>query len=141
LHSGKTVIQFIYDSHYEGAESVARYLREWKSIKGRLDDRRYGEVLAQLEYQVGQAIVWRDAVSNWFLRASGVPDSHGRAGRYPGRIEAESMNLSGYVTTTVTPWEAASSGKAVECTAERCMASFSYGGESGRRNVIVQYFD
>src|SRR5262249_23743776 len=108
LHSGKTVIQFIYDSNYEGAETVAKYLREWKSLKGRVDDRRYGEVLAQLEYQVGQAIVWRDAVSNWFLRASGIPDSRGRAGRYPGRIEAESMNLSGYVTTTVTPWEAAS---------------------------------
>ena len=112
LHSGKTVIQFIYDSHYEGAETVARYLREWKSIKGRVDDRRYREVLAQLEYQVGQAMVWRDAVSNWFLHASGIPDSRGRVGRYPGRIEAESMNLSGYVTTPVTPWEAASSGKA-----------------------------
>src|SRR5262249_7070998 len=35
----------------------------------------------------------------------------------------------------------ASGGKAVECTAQRCAASFSYGGESGRRNVIVQYFD
>ena len=31
LHSGKTVIQFIYDSHYEGAETVANWARQWKA--------------------------------------------------------------------------------------------------------------
>ena len=34
LHSGKTVIQSIYDSHYEGAEAVEQYAREWKSLAG-----------------------------------------------------------------------------------------------------------
>ena len=48
-------------------------------------------MLAQLEYQAGQAVVWRDAVTNWFLRASGIPDAKGRVGNYPGRFEAESM--------------------------------------------------
>jgi alpha-glucuronidase len=141
LRSGKTVIQYIYDSHYEGAEAVARYVREWKSLQDRIDDGRYEEVLAQLQYQAGQAIVWRDAVSNWFLRASGIPDSRRRVGFYPGRIEAESMDLSGYAPTSVTPWETASGGKAVECSSGRCTAGFRYGGESGRRNLIVQYFD
>src|SRR5262249_3023387 len=89
LHSGKTVIQFIYDSHYEGADAVTRYVREWKSLQGRVDDTRYEEVLAQLEYQAGQAVVWRDAVSNWFLRSSGIPDARGRVGLYTGRVEAE----------------------------------------------------
>ena len=51
LHSGKTVIQTIYDLHYEGAEAVEGYVRTWKMLKGRVDDRRYGEILAQLEYQ------------------------------------------------------------------------------------------
>ena len=32
LHSGETVIQYIYDSHYEGAERVREYVREWKSL-------------------------------------------------------------------------------------------------------------
>ena len=141
LHSGKTVIQFIYDSHYEGAEAVARYVREWKSLQGRVDDRRYDEVLAQLEYQSGQAVVWRDAVSNWFLRSSSIPDARGRVGLYTGRVEAESMSLSGYVPTSVTPWEAASGGKAVECNNNRCTASFKYNGDSGWRDLIVQYFD
>ena len=73
LHSGKTVIQSIYDSHYDGAERRRRDMcEEWKSLQGLVDDERYQEVLAQLEYQAGQADVWRDAVSNWFLRESAV---------------------------------------------------------------------
>ncbi len=31
LKSGKTVIQFIYDSHYEGADAVEKYVNDWKS--------------------------------------------------------------------------------------------------------------
>ena len=84
LHSGKTVIQYLYDSHYEGAEAVAGFVRDWKSLQGRVDEQRYREVLAQLEYQAGQAEVWRDAVSNWFLRASGIPDAKGRVGQLSG---------------------------------------------------------
>ena len=80
LHSGKTVIQYIYDSHYEGAAAVASYAQAWKSLKGHIDDQRYDEVLAQLEYQEGQAELWRDAVSNWFLKTSGIPDAKGRVG-------------------------------------------------------------
>src|SRR5579864_55228 len=91
LHSGKSVIQYIYDSHYEGADAVARYTRAWKALQGRIDERRYREVLAQLEYQSGQAVVWRDAVTNWFQKESGIADAKGRVGNYPGRFEAEAM--------------------------------------------------
>jgi alpha-glucuronidase len=142
LHSGKTVIQDIYDAHYDGAVAVEAYVREWKSLKGRVDEQRYREVLAQLEYQAGQAEVWRDAVSNWFLRASGIPDAKGRVGHYPDRFEAESMRLEGYEVTDVTPWEAASGGKAVECPASKdCAATLHYTGAPGRYKIRVQYFD
>jgi len=141
LHSGKTVIQYLYDSHYEGASAVQDYVRKWKELKGAVDDRRYQEVLAQLEYQAGQAEVWRDAVSNWFLRASGIPDAKGRVGRYPGRMEAESAMLEGYRTIDVTPWEGASGGKAIECTAARCVAIFRYDGAPGVFRIRVRYFD
>jgi alpha-glucuronidase len=141
LHSGKTVIQYLYDSHYEGAARVARYVRDWKMLAGRIDERRYGDVLAQLQYQAGQAVVWRDAVSAWFLKASGIPDVKGRVGNHPGRTEAESMTLTGYVVTPVTPWESASGGKAVECGAAPCTASLVYNGEPGWRDLVVQYFD
>jgi alpha-glucuronidase len=141
LRSGKTVIQSIYDSHYDGAEAVEGYVRAWKSLKGRVDDQRYGEVLAQLEYQAGQAEVWRDAVSNWFLRESGIPDAKGRVGHYPGRFEAESMLLYGYEVKDVSPWETASGGKAIECPISRCTAELRYSGAPGRYAIRVQYFD
>src|SRR5262249_1267368 len=109
--------------------------------KNRVDERRYQEVQAQLEYQAGQAVVWRDAVNNWFFKASGIPDTKGRVGNHPGRIEAESMTLSGYVAKPVTPWEAASAGTAVECPAVKCSAGVKYDGPAGWRDLVVQYFD
>ncbi|HET7840621.1 MAG TPA: alpha-glucuronidase family glycosyl hydrolase, partial [Terriglobia bacterium] len=141
LHSGKTVIQYIYDSHYEGAATAARYVAEWKSLQGRIDDQRFAEVLAQLKYQAGQAVVWRDAVTNWFMRESGIPDAQSRVGRYPGRVEAEAMQLDGYAVTEVTPWEAASGGKAVACAAAKCRASYRFEGKSGTYSIRVEYFD
>jgi alpha-glucuronidase len=141
LNSGKTVIQYLYDSHYAGAETVAGYVRDWRALRGHIDDERYEEVLRQLEYQTGQAVVWRDAVTMWFARTSGIADSSGRVGHYPGRLEAEAAELSGYVAKPVTPWEAASGGTAVECAESRCTATFAYNGEAGRRDLIVQYFD
>jgi len=141
LHSGKTVIQSIYDSHYEGAAAVESYVREWKSLEGHIDERRYHDVLAQLEYQAGQAELWRDAVDNWFLRASGIADAQRRVGHYPGRFEAESLSLEGYTVTPVTPWEAASGGQAVACAAAQCAASLRYQGPSGWYTLRVRYFD
>ena len=141
LHSGKTVIQTIYDTHYEGASAAATYVPTWESLKGRVDDERYAAVLAQLRYQAGQAEVWRDAVVQWFFKESGIADAKGRAGHYPGRTEAEAMMLDGYKPIDVTPWEAASAGKAVSCPAATCAASMKYEGAPGWHTLRVEYFD
>ena len=141
LHSGETVIQHLYDAHYEGADTVENYVRQWKALHGRIDDQRYADVLAQLQYQAGQAEVWRDAVNNWFQRASSIPDARGRVGRHPGRFEAESMKLEGYTVVDVTPWEAASGGKAVSCPVAQCAAVLRYDGSRGWYTIHVRYFD
>ena len=143
LHSGETVIQYIYDSHYEGVERVREYVREWKSLRGLIDEARYEFVLGRLKYQVGHATVWRDAVCNWFYRTSGIPDAGGRVGHYPDRTEAESMQLQGYVPVDVEPAESASGGKAVECPTlgQVCTASFQFNGSPGWYEMDVQYFD
>jgi alpha-glucuronidase len=141
LHSGKTVIQSIYDSHYEGADAVEGYVRQWKQLKGRVDEERYGQVLAQLEYQAGQAEVWRDAVNTYFFHTSGIADQKGRVGHYPGRYEAESMTLDGYKVQDVTPSEDASGGQVAACPAATCIASLKYGGAAGWYTLHVQYFD
>jgi alpha-glucuronidase len=45
LQSGKTVIQHIYDSHYEGAEQAADFVRQWKLLEHRVPDGLYKNVL------------------------------------------------------------------------------------------------
>jgi alpha-glucuronidase len=142
LKSGKTVIQHIYDTHYEGAADAARFVDRWRRLAGQIDDERYTRVLAKLEFQAGHAVVWRDAVVSWFLRESGIPDTHGRAGHFPGRAEAETMKLEGYEAAEVTPWETASAGRAVACPASRtCVATYQFTGAAGSYDLVVQYFD
>jgi len=142
LHSGKTVIQYLYDSHYAGAEQAATLVEEWKRLQGVIDDARYAEVLRRQEYQAGHAIVWRDAVVNWFHRESGIPDAQGRVGFHPNRMEAEGMQLSGYTPADVTPWETASGGKAIACAGPSpCSASFEWDRPSGTYDLVVEYFD
>jgi alpha-glucuronidase len=143
LHSGKTVIQYIYNSHYEGAQQAEGLVVQWKSLKNDVDEKRYAAVLARLEYQAGHAIVWRDAVCNWFLRMSGIPDAKGRVGRFPNRIEAEGMQLKGYTPFDVFPQETASGGKGIECAPpqQSCVASFPFDRAAGSYELDVQYFD
>ena len=142
LHSKKTVIQYIYDSHYEGAAEVAEFVDQWKSLQGHVDAQRFNDVLARLEYQSGHAIVWRDAICNYFLKKSGIPDDKGRAGHFPGRVEAEAMRLEGYAPVDVTPWENASGGKAVACNdAKGCSASYKFTGAEGKYTIAILYFD
>jgi alpha-glucuronidase len=143
LHSGKTVIQYVYDSHYDAAEEAQQFPKWWEALRGRIDERRYQAVLNKLNYQAGHAIVWRDAICTWFLRESGIADVKGRAGHFPDRIEAESMQLDGYAVEDVAPSEDASRGKAVGCGAasKNCTASFIYKGNPGWRDIDIQYFD
>jgi alpha-glucuronidase len=141
LHSGKTVIQHIYDSHYDGAAVAQTFPERWKQLRGRMDEQRYQAVLGRLEYQAGHAIVWRDAICDWFLKTSGIPDTQGRAGNHPDRVEAESMTLDGYVGEAVIPWETASGGMAIGCPQQACAATMAWKGATGRYRIIVQYFD
>ena len=98
--------------------------------------------MARLEYQAAHAIVWRDAVCNWFFRTSGIPDAQHRVGIYPDRIEAEAMELQGYSAVDVVPWENASGGKAIECLQARgCTASFRFTRDAGRYEMDIVYFD
>ena len=83
LHSGKTVIQHIYDSHFEGAERAGEFVSQWKALRGHIDEERYNTVLALLQYQAGEATVWRDTICDWVYHLSGIPDQKERFGREP----------------------------------------------------------
>ncbi len=145
LHSGQTIIQYVYDIHYQGAREAAQLGKEWATLKGKIDPQLYEIERARLEYQAGHAIVWRDAIVQYFFKESGIPDALGRAGHYPGRLEAEDARLTGYKIIDVTPWEDASGGKAVACdpnaAQKTCAAEWTYNGHAGRFDIAVQYFD
>ncbi len=142
LHSGKTVIQHIYDVHYEGNEKAQNYVNQWKSLEGLIDGQRYRQVLNRLEFQAGHARVWRDAICNYFQKMSGIPDARNRVGRYPDRIEAERMRLQGYKPVNIVPWENASGGRAIECTLpEGCTAAFRFERAAGWYGLDIEYYD
>jgi len=162
LHSGKTVIQHIYDSHYAGATQAAQFVKDWATLEGRIDQPLYEQTRDHLVYQAGHAIVWRDAIVQYFLKQSGIPDNQGRAGHYPGRLEAEDARLGGYKVIDIVPWEDASGGKAISCQGstlgppetpdelaapigpsnlKSCTADWTWTGPAGRYNIAVQYFD
>ena len=142
LHSGKTLVQHVYDAHYEGAATAATYAPDWVTLHGLVDEQTYTETLALFQYQAAHAVVWRDAVSEWFQRMSGIPDKLGRVGHYPNRIEAESMKADGYTTVPGDPWETASGGKAVVCKqTAACSLTTTLDRPAGLYNIAVQYYD
>lgn len=143
LHSGKTVIQSMYDSHYTGAEAAAQNVTRWEQLRGKIDEDRYQDILGRLRYQAGHAIVWRDAICDWLLSLTRIPDDKGRVGHHPDRIEAEEMRLQGYTKVDITPAYFASGGKAISCPerAQPCTASFQFKERSGTYELDVQYFD
>lgn len=78
LHSGKTVIQHIYDTHFEGVERVREYQAVWESLKDSLDEESYLNMKERLFWQLENAVSWRDQVNTYFYRKSGIPDEKGR---------------------------------------------------------------
>lgn len=78
LKSGKTLIQHIYDSHFEGVAQVKEFKKQWLALKAHIDEERFSNVLNRLDVQIKDAIEWRDVVNTYFYRKSGIPDEKGR---------------------------------------------------------------
>ncbi|MFF4058874.1 alpha-glucuronidase [Streptomyces sp. NPDC001668] len=78
LHSGKTVIQHIYDTHFEGVEEVEAAQDVWASLVDLVDPARHARGAERFEEQLRSAREWRDQINSYFFRKSGVPDERGR---------------------------------------------------------------
>lgn len=78
LKSGKTVIQHIYDTHFEGVETVDEMVRRFEGLEGRLPDKAYERILKRLIHQKEHSREWRDQINTYFYRKSGIPDEKGR---------------------------------------------------------------
>lgn len=80
LHSGSTVIQHIYDTHFAGADEVARMRQAWEELgaDALVEADLYARVRERLEEQWRCAQEWRDQINAYFFRKSGIADRHGR---------------------------------------------------------------
>jgi alpha-glucuronidase len=141
LHYGSTVIQHFYDAHYAGAETAQTFVPLWEALKGKMDDERHEHMLYRLRYQAGHSIVWRDAICTFYNRMTGIKDERGRVGSHPWRIEAESMQMSGYSRASVSPSEMASGGSAATARGSGASVSATIQFESGAYDIGVNYYD
>lgn len=78
LSDGRTVIQYIYDVHFEGVEMVKKYINQWNKLKGKVKATDYENVCNRLQMQLKNAIEWRDQVNTFYLRFSGIKDYKGK---------------------------------------------------------------
>ncbi|MEV4483191.1 alpha-glucuronidase [Micromonospora coxensis] len=78
LHTGTTVVQHIYDTHFAGTEQARRMRRRWRRLAGVIDPAVHERVAQRLDEQVRCAEEWRDQINTYFFRKSGVPDARGR---------------------------------------------------------------
>ena len=78
LKSGKTLIQYIYDSHFEGEEGAEKLAEDWNSLKDVVDSDVFARVAERFELQVANAKEWRDQVNSYFYRKSDIADEQGR---------------------------------------------------------------
>ena len=78
LQNGKTVIQHIYDSHFQGVADVEAMIVLWRSLKDRIDERRFIRVSERMQLQLANAVEWRDQINSYFYRKAGIPDEKQR---------------------------------------------------------------
>ncbi|MFU0800581.1 MAG: Xylan alpha-(1-_2)-glucuronosidase [Xylanivirga thermophila] len=78
LRSGKTVIQHIYDTHFEGVEKAKQLRKKWLTLEKKIDKEVYNIILERFDVQVEDAKEWRDVVNTYFYRKTGIKDVHNR---------------------------------------------------------------
>ncbi len=76
LRDGRTLIQRIYDDHFEGAEAAERMAEALSTLPFPEPDS--SEIRERMARQLANAREWRDVINTFFFRLSGIPDAHGR---------------------------------------------------------------
>ncbi|MBQ9767981.1 MAG: alpha-glucuronidase [Lachnospiraceae bacterium] len=78
LSTGKTLIQHIYDTHFQGVEEVEAMISCWQTLEGKVPAETFANVSERFGRQLTNAKDWRDQVNSYFYRKSGIPDEKGR---------------------------------------------------------------
>lgn len=78
LSSGKTLLQHIYDTHFEGASEAEQFYEMWKELQGLIDEDAYERTRQRFLHQKEHAKEWRDVINSYFYRKTGIADLYGR---------------------------------------------------------------
>lgn len=78
LKTGKTVIQHIYDTHFEGVEIVDEMVRRFEQLEGKIPQLKYERMRNRLQHQKEHSREWRDQINSYFYRKSGIADEKAR---------------------------------------------------------------
>jgi alpha-glucuronidase len=78
MKNGETLLQNIYDTHFEGYDEAAAMLEEWKGLRNSLPAEVHNSVLSRFEKQLVNAGEWRDQINTYFWRKTGIADKKGR---------------------------------------------------------------
>lgn len=76
MSDGRTLIQRIYDDHFEGLEETRAMAETLKALPLPAPDKE--EALSRMERQLANAREWCDIINSFFHGYSGVEDAHGR---------------------------------------------------------------
>ncbi len=78
MKNGKTLLQNIYDLHFNAVEKVQEFINLWNDLEGKIDPSIFLRVKKRLEMQLLHAIEWRDVVNTYFYRKTAIGDEKGR---------------------------------------------------------------
>jgi len=78
LKSGKTLIQHIYDSHFDGVSDVKAMVEHMEAIEAKIDKDKYKRIMDRFSHQVEHAKEWRDVVNSYFYRKTLIEDKKKR---------------------------------------------------------------
>ena len=76
MKDGRTLIQRIYDDHFEGYDETEAMAASLLSLPFPEPDASV--IRTRIEKQLNNAREWRDIINTFFHRLSGIPDAHGR---------------------------------------------------------------
>ncbi len=78
LPSGQTLIQYIYDTHFDGAMQAESYYASWLDLESKLENTVYKRVRDRFLHQKEHARLWCDVINSYFFRKTGIKDKWGR---------------------------------------------------------------
>ena len=78
LPNGKTVIQHIYDTHFEGVEELMDLIESVVTVQGLIPEKEYTRIMERFAMQLASAKEWRDRINTYYCRMSGIGDAKHR---------------------------------------------------------------